>query len=362
MTGRTLTEISPATQGTKTTVVKTGTGTLPTPPVVDATLLATSDDEAEKWEGVPITLKNVAVIEAPGPFSGGADDQHEMKVTGPVIVQSVLALLGENGAEFKLNDCLASLTGVVDYFYDYHLLPRSPADIVSGGTECPKPPDTTEVSIVDIQNGTIAPGTAVELKDVVVTAVAKFRTVTAQNPVEEHRIWVADSGTAVAQGGIMLFKPAYVGTDIDTLKVGDVVTVSGNVTEFDQNPVGGLTLTQVTQATLTKGTTTAPVTPLKVTAAQLADPNMAEALEGVLVELDKQLVVTGTDSHNEWTVGTAEAAARLDDMMLAPPAGLAVGDCYTKLVGVIDFAFDLYKIQPRSADDVVKGADPAACQ
>ena len=37
------------------TVTKTGTGTVPTPPVGDVALLATSDAEAEQWEGVPIT-------------------------------------------------------------------------------------------------------------------------------------------------------------------------------------------------------------------------------------------------------------------------------------------------------------------
>jgi hypothetical protein len=387
-TGRKLTEIGPP-QGGTVTVTKTGTGALPTPPVVDPTLIVTNDVEAEKWEGVPITLANVAALSAPRAVStsAGADATFQgMTVTGPIDVQSSMVHLAIGDAAFAKGDCFASITGILDYFFDYHLQPRTEADFATGGTACPAAENsvalctdqvdndhngftdcqdlacrsvvgvdcTVETSIVDIQTGTVPAQTQVDLHNVVVTAVAKFRA--AGTTTLEARIWVADSATAAVHNGILVFKPTISGTNdasIDNLVPGDIVNVTGPTKEnFDETQINGGTLERV-------GTGPAP-TPLVVTTDLLATPAMAEPYEGVLLKVENLKVVStnpdGAMDFGEWTVGTASAPLRIDDVMFKRPMPLAVGDCYSAITGPLSYAFSNFKLEARSAGDVVTGS------
>jgi hypothetical protein len=386
-TGRKLTEIGPP-QGGTVTLTKTGTGKLPTPPVVDPTLIVTNDVEAEKWEGVPITLANVAALSAPRAVStsDGADATFQgMTVTGPIDVQSSMVHLAIGTTAFVKGDCFGSITGILDYFFDYHLQPRTEEDFVTAGTSClpaentaPLCTDgmdndhngfsdcqdlscrgvagvdcTVETSIGDIQSGTVPAQTQVALHNVVVTAVAKFHE--AGSTTEEARIWVADSATAASRNGILVFKPTISGTNsatIDNLVPGDIVNVNGPTKEnFDETQINGGTLERV-------GTGPAP-TPLVVTLDMLATPASAEAFEGVLVTVQNQKVVSinpdGAMDFGEWSVGTATSTLRIDDIMFKKPVGLAVGDCFASVTGTLGFGFSNYKLEPRSAADVVTG-------
>jgi hypothetical protein len=387
-TGRKLTEIGPP-QGGTVTVTKTGTGTIPTPPVVDPTLIVTNDVEAEKWEGVPITLQNVAALSAPKAVStsAGADATfQQMSVTGPIQVQSSMVALSKGGTAFAKGDCFASITGIVDYFFDYHLQPRTEADYATGGTACLPPENTAplctdgmdndhngftdcqdlscrsvagvnctvDTSIVDIQTGTVPAQTQVALHNVVVTAVAKFRA--AGTTTEEARIWVADSTTAALNNGILVFKPTISGTNsatIDNLVPGDLVNVTGPTKEnFNETQINGGTLERV-------GTGPAP-TPLVITTDLLATPAAAEPYEGVLLKVENVKVVStnpdGAMDFGEWTVGTASSPLRIDDVMFKRPTPLAVGDCYSGITGPLSFAFSNFKLEARSAADVVTGS------
>src|SRR5439155_503285 len=48
--------------------------------------------------------------------------------------------------------CMASVTGVVDYFYDYLLLPRSTTELTTGGTGCPPPENTMALCTDGVDN------------------------------------------------------------------------------------------------------------------------------------------------------------------------------------------------------------------
>ncbi|MCX5744570.1 MAG: hypothetical protein NT062_18930, partial [Proteobacteria bacterium] len=96
--GRTTTEIKPITGGA-ISVVKTGTGAVPTPTVVDGLAFSTldvaaQDVEWEKWEGVLITVTNARQVTPIGDFapsgSTPADDQFSFDLTGGLVVESVL--------------------------------------------------------------------------------------------------------------------------------------------------------------------------------------------------------------------------------------------------------------------------------
>jgi hypothetical protein len=391
MTGRTLTELG-APQGGMIVATKTGTATVPTPPVVDPVAIATDDNEAEKWEGVPVKVENVAALSNPKAVStsAGADATFmTMNITGPLEVQSSLVALSKDGTAFVKGDCFTSITGIVDYFFSWHILPTTEADYVTGGTSCAAPENTmalctdgmdndhngftdcqdlncqgvagvnctVDTSIVNIQNGTVTPNTVVKLTNVVVTAVK----VQANN----DRVWVADAATGAELSGVLVFKPTVTGATVADLVVGDVVDVEGKVTEFFNDTeivgAGAGALPNITR----KGTNTPP-TPLVVPLATLADPTAAEKYEGVLVTATNVKVSSlnpdsagGTTCMNndcgDYAVSSGAATYRVGRTIFQSRDARTLNECLASVTGVIDFSFNNFKFYPRSAADVVTG-------
>ena len=153
-TGRTVTELKPASAGSLS-VKKVGTGTLPAPVMVDALMIGQSTDadtqgpifsgKWEPYEGVLVSVPNVAALSAPKSFGAANPDQSSFNITGVAKVESNMADITMSG--IARNSCL-NMTGVVDYFYDYLVLPRSSADIDTTATGCP-PAETTCGDSVD---------------------------------------------------------------------------------------------------------------------------------------------------------------------------------------------------------------------
>ncbi|MBK9033380.1 MAG: hypothetical protein IPL61_19265 [Myxococcales bacterium] len=201
--GRTTTELQPVTGGVMT-VTKVGTGAVPPAHVIDGAILANMDEatrfaEYEKWEGVLTRVENVAVVGGITQISGATPDPtfREFVITGGLHIDSSLSAIpstNDGGPNLvNVQDCVASITGVGDYFFSYKILPRMTADIVPGGTGCPAPQSPP---ITDIQNGTIATGTVVSLDNVVVTAVA----------FNKKNLWVSDAAQAAPNNSIYVFR------------------------------------------------------------------------------------------------------------------------------------------------------------
>jgi len=138
--GRTLTEIEPP-MGGMLGMTKTGTGTVPAPQVIDALAIGQMSDPArsnewEKWEGVLVTMTNVSALSVPTCVGSACSDPllQNFGITGVAKAESSLAAFPTGIAR---DQCLASLTGVVDYFFDYLVLPRSTTEVMTGGTACP---------------------------------------------------------------------------------------------------------------------------------------------------------------------------------------------------------------------------------
>ena len=102
--------------------------------VITPTKLAVTDldtyEEARKWLGVLVTIENVT-LQAPFPSTSG---RYEIRVAGtpdpetaPSINNELFDLEGEALAEGMT---LASVTGIVTFFFAVHIAPRSAADIV----------------------------------------------------------------------------------------------------------------------------------------------------------------------------------------------------------------------------------------
>ncbi|MDQ3336958.1 MAG: hypothetical protein M4D80_17490 [Myxococcota bacterium] len=290
MSGRKVTELKGAAGG-QMTVTKKGTGAVPAPQVVDAKMIAALDKpmreaEWEKWEGVLIKVTNARQLADTRAFDSTdpGEDAYEFRITGIARVQSGIAGLNTDAA---FGVCYDSITGVGDYFFSDLVLPRSAADIVSGGTGC----NQMATTITEVQTGTNIE--LVQLTDVFVTAVS----------FNKKNFWVTSSLTAAPNQGVYVFRGSNMDVTVLPTEVvpGAKLTIRGAVDEFDGNGASTSTITQVTGPTIV-GTVTAPAgLPTPVTGQTAATLNVAgtgEPYEGVYVELTAVKVVDVGTSAN----------------------------------------------------------------
>ena len=347
--GKTDTELEKPTGGA-ITITKTGTGTVPAPMTLDATAIAAmsqpdQDTQWRMWEGVLVTVTHAQLTSAPKSFSTTDATEFTVDLTGELEMESTLSAFPTTGS-FVVEDCLTSVTGIVDYFFNYLILPRATADIVEGGTGCPTP---TSATAAGIQGGTDTG--LVSLTNVFVTAISN-------NGAD---LWVADSLTAAANNGVY----AFVGgsTALPTgVVVGAKVNVIGTVSEFGgTTPVtGNNTITEVGHAVVSfvAAPTTAP-TPIVEPLATVASLTAGEPYEGVLVQMNnvKCTVVTPptlyTLSDGTNTIVTSDFAFPTGTGTLP----LTVNTCYASITGISDgnFTTNTRTLGIRSAADVVAG-------
>lgn len=353
-----LTEISPA-EGGSVTVTKSGDGTVPTPPVVNAWDLsgAAGAAEAEKWEGVPITLENVRVMRAPDGVDSDDETLVEMLVTGPFPVSSSLTDL----AAVAENDCFASMTGIVDWFFDYKLLPRTAADLVAGDGCAPA--ETTEElctdgmdndhtgngdcadfacqgaieactldqTVADLQGGDVEPDSRVRLTDVVVLG----------RSFNGKRLWLSDDvATSTAESGIYLYRPSDMDALDASISQGKTVTVEGSLREFysgcTDNPLSMLHF--VEEGFTASGGGAGPDANDTVELATLVSETEGESWEGSLV-IVKDVEVTAINQNEsfnlEFTVGDGTSSIVVDDDIFRYVA-VEVGQCLT-ITGIVHY-------------------------
>ncbi len=382
--GRTTTELVPP-EGGSISVVKVGDGTLPDAEAVDALTigqLATQearDDEWEKWEGVPITLANVSILTSLRDIDEADPTFVEFQVTGPMRVDSSLSALIDPATP---GDCLASVTGIGDYFFNYKILPTSASAIVAGGSGCPVQEESeeacadsidneadgfadcadfscqaldacqTDTTVMDVQMGTVT-GT-VNLSEVVITALSRDR----------KHLWVADSLTAAAYNGVYVYRGSMAAELGVEFVIGATVDVTGGVSEFDVNPQQGDTLTEIVAYADQGGAVTfvaAPAgTPTPVTnqtTMTLGSITAGEPYEGVLVQLSN-VEVTMLPGNDRLTLTDASGSVVADDDIYDyMGATYPVGTCFATVAGVmsINLGDDERRLLPRAATDLVTG-------
>lgn len=356
--GRTTTELVGAAGGMMT-VTKVGTGTVPAAQTVDAAAMAAlpeamRDAEQEKWEGVLIKVSNVSVTQDVRHISGTPDDPtfNEFVITAGYHVDSSLSEITLVPPSVRAGDCLASVTGVGDYFFSYKILPVAAGAIVAGGAGCPVPPGTT---VEAIQTGTVAVGTAVQLNNVYVTG----------RSFNGRHVWVADALQAAPNKGVYVFRGSSPALPADVV-VGARVNVTGEVAEFAGTD-GGDSVTEVAFAIVTVTAPPAgPTLPVTgVTVPTLLAMGTGEPYEGVLVKLDNIKVTTALDPNSGQRTMTAGATTFVadDDLFRLAEAN---DTSYCSIVGIWHYnAFpgdNRYVFLPRSQADVVPVPPlPATC-
>lgn len=389
--GNKLTELEPVEGGTMT-VTKVMSGTPLEPTVVDALAIGQMGDfmaraaEWEKWEGVLVKVNNPQAFSGDKCVGSACSDTtlRSFEITGDVLVESALAAMPDPAV--KLGDCFTSVTGVVDYFFDYQILPRTTAEIASGGTACPRENDeatcsdgidndgngfkdcmdfacqaavtscSSETSIADVQAGT-ATG-VVLLKNVYVTGIA----------FNKKNFWVATSLSAAPNEGIYVFRGSSAPVLDTSIVIGAKVDVLGTAAEFNNDAMGS-TLTQLTNPTVTfvAAPTMAPAPITNQTAATLKVDASGEPYESVLVQLTNvRVTAAGTAMDYLATMTQNGTTFMADDDMYRIVAG-DVTKCYSTITGIWSynvFAND-WVFLPRTASgggpDAVLAANQSDC-
>ncbi len=383
--GDKLTELEPF--NGSMSVTKVSSGTPLEPHVVDALAIGQMPDymarhaEWEKWEGVLVTVSNVEAFsntECITSMGECKDPTYErFDITGDLQVQSSLAAMPST--KVAAGDCLGSVTGVVGYFFDYQILPRTTDAIGTGGDACPTENQQAtceddidndgngfkdcadnacisasatcrEVTTISaIQTATTPPTGGIELQGVYVAAVSK----------NKKNIWVQTGLTAAANEGVYVYGP---GSNLDTFPVGSRVNIVATVDEFNDMSGTG-TLTELRAISVVAGTAgTGTVVPVvSETATTLNDDTTGEPYEGVLVTLANVKVTTVGTTGSGGTFGVGEATQGAttfktdDDIFLLNTANT----CYATITGIWSYLpfNDTWGFLPLSA-----GTGTGTCQ
>ncbi len=210
------------------------------------------------------------------------------------------------------------------------------------------------VSIYDVQDGTIGEGETVTVEGVVITALRLGVGVFVQE-VDGGEY----SGVYVDTGDI----------DLAAFSVGDVVDVSGTVTEDlpANNPVALINLTGIVSGdgvgTMVATGDTMEIVPEVLGLSVLSNAKMAEPWEGVLVTVAGSLdVVTAMNDamsefgdFSEFAIQQGADSVRVDDFLYnifndeESFPGFGPGASFDAVTGVLNYSFGNFKIAPRSA-------------
>jgi hypothetical protein len=349
--GYAITELKPVAGG-EMDVAKTGQSMVLQPTVVNARMIGgladfmARDAEWEKWEGVLITIENVTTSNDQDCVGSACSDPtlQKIEVTGGVVLESALAAFPVDSetnfaGAWKRGDCLTGATGVLDYFFDYLLLPRTTAEYGTEGTGCPTENSAAlcgdgmdndgngfsdcednacaaavascrdVTTIQAIQTATTAPTRAVELQGVYVTALQR---VSGTN--KPRSMYVQSAAAASASNGIYIYGGPS--DDLSAHTAGKRVNIIGRVKEFNDSMNNGTgTLTQIVLISVTAATGTGSITPVTgQTPTTLSVDATGELYESVLVTLENvKLKTVGDSMYHVGTMSDGVTTFKFDD-------------------------------------------------
>ena len=275
---------------------------------ISAVTISAAPADWENYESVLVNLEDVEI---------GADvgyGQYEL-VNYPGI------LIGDDLFDYDVNpgDTIEALAGLVYYSYEeFKLLPRD-ADDMSGQVDNGGG-DPVIATIPELRSGTHPMGAVITLENVIVTNVGG------------NKIHVQDE-TATENAGIVLY-----GTSDITANVGDKVTVTGDLTEYQDL----LELDDIADFTVTGSGS---ITPKIIQTA----PSDWEVYESMLVKLNDATVTSGPDSNGnfetDWNI-------ILSDYWNGDLAnGVSTGTSY-ELTGIINQYSGAYELLTRDNADI----------
>ena len=138
-----------------------------------------------------------------------------------------------------------------------------------------------------------------------------------------------------------------------SLYEGDLVTITATVDEYyELTELGNIAECEVI------GTAAIPA-PLVVTTTDLAS---MEAYEGCLVQIDDVTVTAAQGEYGTWYVTDGSSPCQVDDSyfylnQVEPEIIITVGDLWGRLVGMVNYSYDEYSINPRYLEDMIPGSN-----
>lgn len=345
--GRTTTELQAAEGGTLT-LTKVGTGAVPAPELVDAAALAAmdpadADAEWEKWEGVLIEVQDITITG--GIRNIDVDDPTfiEFNTEGDLHIDASLAAIPD---PVNVGECVHSVIGMGDYFFNWKVLPRSLGEVDISGTACAGIPTAT---VEEVQTQVVTG--PVTLENVIVTAKS----------FNKKTIWVQDLEQSGPNQGVLVFAGVAVPAEIE---VGAIVNVAGDADEYTGSPAGSLTagdggITEIFSPSITfvSAPTFSPI-PVTSDIATLVDTVDGEPYEGVLVTLENVKVTDKIDDGGFITFELTQNGSVLlaHDSIYRHTAG-AIGDCYAKITGIFSTNTfdDVLSFLPTSESGIATG-------
>ena len=240
--------------------------------------------------------------------------------------------------QLRMYDISASWDGNATVYVD---------DVVFVDTTTTNP----ELTIYDIQFNNSVPGAACYDSPYLGQTVPITGTVTAIEQGANPNYYIQDCAYPLWNG-------IYVYDNTHTLSLGQNVTVTGTVSEYfgmtELGSVSNLVINSSGAAICTTTVTSDDIPPA-------CDPG-SEVYEGMLVRLDNVTCVVGPDGNGVGYLkspGAADSCAFDDELHVDGtdhPVAFVTGQTYDYVIGVVQYAYDEYKINPRFGSDVAEQA------
>ncbi len=350
-----------------TSITKTGQAALPPAVVVPLAEVRTGNYHAEEYEGCLVKLENVTVSNADlghGNYAvkqAGSDEEM-------VIGTRYSSLLQYRS---KAGDAFTSMSGVLEYsFNEFRVQPTRCEDLVSPTRTCsatpPTPPVTNcpaegaAVQIAQLQDASrpdaVGPGCKVKLSNIVVTSPV-FQTGSAG---KEKPAFFAQEASGGPWSGIFVY--VFSGSVPAELAVGSSLTLEGATKDY----YGKLEFMPTSITVNGPGTVPAPVL-VKPSDVRTASAS-AKSYEGVLVKMEKDVVVVNAKVTNDKGTDLGQFTVALKDDLaneltvgnqLAYAYDRKQGDVFTTLIGIMDYSYNQFRLEPRGSEDLVfQAGDP----
>jgi hypothetical protein len=125
-------------------------------------------------------------------------------------------------------------------------------------------------------------------------------------------------------------------------QIGDIVQLTGIVSEY----YGFTKIINLTNSEIIGSQS--PILPTVVTTSEIASN---ESLEGVFCRIENVHVTQSENNYNEWYCSDNTSQCQIDDGIYQYPGNINIGDNFSSIMGVVDYAYGEYSLNPRSIDD-----------
>jgi cytosine/adenosine deaminase-related metal-dependent hydrolase len=302
--------------------IPAGTPTVVAPIATTPAALLGNAALAEQLESMVVSFGTVQVFQQNA--DGAQDFDEYLLEPGPIGFRVDDELVPALDNNLPAGSVIPSLTGVLGYSFGARkLLATVSVDAVRNPAHVQHPPA----------------GTVVTLRDMYVVA--------RNTAAGDYQGFYVEDGTRNPFTGIFVYTPGQ--TSLPA--VGNRVSLSGKYVEYH----GQAELQPGTSWVATGTSTSLPFGPLVVSPATVAGGASAEPYESMLLRVQSVAVtVQNPDLPGDYDEFKVTGDLRIDDLIhTALNNNYAVNTTFTSLTGVLGYTFSSYKLEPRSASDVV---------